>query len=203
MKEIYLTIESYEKNSTEYIKNTSEIKIFPDVLRDISIFLDLLKGEKVIDIAFGSGRDILYFKENGIDVSGIELTRSFIDNLKKRIDVPLYLMDMTELNLEESYYDGIWCCSSFSHIPKNDAQRTLEGFNRITKMGGLLFLSLKKGEGDGWVQKGNIENLPRFFSYYNFSEISNILKNAGFEVIKYIDEGEKSRWMSVFSRKVV
>jgi ubiquinone/menaquinone biosynthesis C-methylase UbiE len=201
-RKINKTIDSYSKSYKEYIDNTIDINTFPDVARDIDIFINYLNGKKVIDVAFGSGRDIVYFLSKSLEVSGIELTNEFIVELQKRVDIPLFLMDMRDIKLPDSNYDGVWCCSSFSHIPKEDSGDTLIGFNRLLKKGGILFLSIKSGKGEEWVSKGNINEMPRYFSYYNKNEISDLLSSSGFEVISIIDDSSSSRWLSVFSRKI-
>ena len=40
-------------------------------------------GQKVLDIGFGSGRDMLYLKGKGVDIFGIDASEAFVRHFKE------------------------------------------------------------------------------------------------------------------------
>ena len=60
------TVSSYEAKADEYIRNTDQLSYFPDLPAVLDKFITLLPGKKVLDVAFGAGRDTLYFIEHGL-----------------------------------------------------------------------------------------------------------------------------------------
>lgn len=201
------TIASYEAKAGEYIKNTESLETFPGLQTMLDSFISLLPGRRILDVAFGSGRDTLYFSQKGLDVEGIELTQAFIDALQLKTSIPLYKMDMRQLKFEDNTFDGIWCCAAFLHIPRTDALTTLQGFARVLKLNGILHLDLKEGFGEKWVTApdSNVSNAQRYFTYYHFDEICRLLKQAGFEVFATQKRDHikpnKSFWLNLTCRK--
>lgn len=199
-----LTVESYVENAQEYIKNTDQLSYFPGLQQWLDKFIDLLPGPDVLDIAFGSGRDILYMYEHNLKVQGIELVDEFISTLRQKINVPLYKMDMRDLDFDNELFDGIWCCSAFLHIQKRQALSTLKGFNRILRTNGLIFLSLKLGNGYEWKIEGNISTHKRYFSYYTIEEITELLSKVGMKIVatSLVTSRRKSHiWLSLIAQK--
>ncbi|HWS84369.1 MAG TPA: class I SAM-dependent methyltransferase [Ktedonobacteraceae bacterium] len=202
------TIASYEIKAEEYIRNTDQLSYFPDLPAMLDMFLSMLPGRHILDIAFGSGRDTFYFIEHGLKVEGIELTQAFIDSLRKKIDIPLYKMDMRGLTFKDSSFDGIWCCSAFLHLPRTDALRTLKGFYRILRAKGILYIDLKEGNGEMWVQNndGHVTEMPRFFTYYQLEEICALLLDAGFRIEytrkqRHPKHAYKHSWLNIIALK--
>ena len=205
---IQKTIESYEVKADEYIRNTDQLSYFPNIPAMLDMFISMLPGKKVLDVAFGSGRDTLYLIEHGLEVQGVDLAQSFIDALRTKIDIPLYKMDMRHLDFSDNTFDGIWCCSALVHLPRTDILPTLRGFHRVLAPKGVLYFDLKEGEGEKWVANndGHVTEMPRFFTYYQIEEVRDLLIQAGFNV-EYTRRQphpkyeHKNAWLNVISCK--
>ena len=92
----------YDVNSKEYIENT----INCDMKMHYQKFLKYLpeKG-KILDIGFGSGRDMIYFKSLGYEVYGIDTSIEFVNNMKlKGFNVKEEVVE--QIN-DDNIYDGI------------------------------------------------------------------------------------------------
>ena len=68
---------------------------------------------------------------------------------------------------------------------------------------GLLFFSLKRGEGE------SRDKLGRFYSYYEKNEVEKYLEKANFQTKKFIEgasvglAGKKESWMGFFCEKIL
>ncbi len=105
-------------------------------------------------------------------------------------------MDMTKLNFKESSFDAIWACSSFLHIPKKDAKSTLEGFNRVLKNDGILYISVMEGKNDSERKNNDLNWGFRHFSDYKKEELSTLLTDCKFEIIDI--QEIKTNWGRTF-----
>jgi len=100
----------------------------------------LKKGDKILDLACGSGTFATMLKLKGFDSSGLDLSDEIIEiaNEKKKInhlDIPFYVMDMTSFNLNEKY-DVVTCFF--------DSINFLDNKNKIKKMLDTVYKHLNK-----------------------------------------------------------
>jgi len=191
------TIESYEAlagdHHTEHLEDINEIKCHAD------FFISNLKGKRVLDVGSGPGRDAKYFASHGLNVAGIDLSQKLITLAAKNVPAARFIkMDMRKLEFPESTFDGIWACASFLHIPKKEASSTLLEFRRVLRPGGLLFIAVKEGAGEGWMEK---EGRPRFFALYTEDELGGLIESCGFRILDVIGEKKKSMWLNFFAIK--
>ena len=198
-----VTIASYDQDFEEFTEKTRSVNFFPGLQEELDRFIAMLPGAHVLDVGFGSGRDTLYFARAGLIASGIELTLNFIRSLRRITTSPLCCADMRKLCFCNRAFDGIWCCASILHLDRTDASSALREFSRVLRLGGALYVSVKEGEGDEWIQEGHIAT-PRYFTYYSLEGISDLIRDAGFEIThsqaKPHQAGRRS-WLSIFARK--
>jgi cyclopropane fatty-acyl-phospholipid synthase-like methyltransferase len=171
----------------------------------MDFFIGELQGRDVLDIGFGSGRDVIYMASQKLNVTGIEISLNFIKRLKKLNIASVYKMDMRQITFGNSSFNGIWCCASFIHVPKNEAQTILEKFNYTLKPKGLLFLSVKEGIGESFEIRpdSNINLRKRYFYYYSIDEISDLITKSKFIIKSLIinDSSKGFNWINVFAVK--
>ena len=71
----------YDKNAKDYITNT----INCDMSHHYQKFIKYLpSNSKILDIGFGSGRDMIYFQSQGHIVEGIDTSIEFVNNMKSQ-----------------------------------------------------------------------------------------------------------------------
>lgn len=194
------TIETYEDLAEDYSKNHFDIE---EVRKFIDFFIQNLKGKNILDVGCGPGRDAKYFCEHGFDVTGIDLALNFVEMASRNVPGAKFLqMDMADLDFDDDEFDGVWACASFLHIPKKQAKDVLSGFFRVLKPGGLLFLSVKQGDGEKLVLEDIYNGRERFFALFSQDELKNLIESCGFDIIKIIlDSNERSSWINVFAVK--
>lgn len=193
------TRDMYDELAEDYRAENKGVDI-PEQKR---VFIERLTGLSVLDLGCGPGRDCFTFSNSGLNVTGIDLSRSFLEMAAERApDVKYYEMDMRALSFSDESYDGVWSCSSMLHVPKVDAQEVVSECYRVLKVGGVLFLSLKEGVGEIWVEKDEYRGHRKFFALYGADEILAILNAVGFKIEEWeLDEKVNGNWINIFARK--
>ena len=198
-KAISKTIRTYDKYAEKYFQINNSIDEIKNLLE---IFVENLNGEKILDAGCGHGRDAKFFSDLGYEVTGVDLSEKLLEIARKNAPkAEFYLMDMRNLAFPSDYFDGIWACASFLHIPKKDSRKTLDEFYRVLKPNGLLYLSVKEGCGVGFVKSAQYGNEERYFVFYNSKELRELVEGK-FKVFNEIIEKKKDNWINIFARKL-
>ena len=161
----------YDVNVKEYIENT----INCDMSFHYKKFLKYLpKTGKILDVGFGSGRDMIYFNLLGYDVEGIDTSIEFIKNMKSQGFV-VSLMSVIEMNFKKKY-DGIWACASLLHVKRGKLEEAILKCINALKGNGILYCSFKYGDQE--IEKDN-----RYFNYINEKIINDIADRNDLNII--------------------
>jgi len=148
----------------------------------IERFIGILKGKKVLDGGCGVGRDIKEFLKGSIEVEGLDFSVKAIRICRSFApQVPYHVMDILRAGKLRTKYDGIWACASLLNIKKKDVPRVLRGFRKILNPEGVLFVSVKEGEGERMVAD---EAGKRLFSFFAPLELKRVLEEAGFRPLE-------------------
>ena len=122
---------------------------------DRAMFLELVGkyGQPVLDVGCASGRIILDFAAQGIDIDGVDVSPEMIElcekNAKKKgLNLNLYVQDMSALNLERKYKTILVPSSSFQLLLQpGEPQKAMSCFFEYLEPGGALvspFMTLWK-----------------------------------------------------------
>jgi ubiquinone/menaquinone biosynthesis C-methylase UbiE len=166
-------IESYNKHAQERELNTLEDwKI--DKRAD---FLSLLKQEEkhsLLEIGAGAGKDSLFFQDNDMDVTCIDLSPEMV-KLCKQKGLSVQVMDMADLKFPEKSFDAVYTFNSLLHIPKTDLPLVLKNIQMVLKPNGLFHLGIygKEDEFEGIWEKDSYTP-KRFFAFYSDENIKQI-----------------------------
>ncbi|MBI2598460.1 MAG: methyltransferase domain-containing protein [Candidatus Diapherotrites archaeon] len=205
MNEYEITRQEYDKNNEFYAKRLQAF----NWQKQIDYFAGLLSGKRVLDAGCGVGRDAGKFLKIGFEVDGIDYSK---ENLKKAKTLfpkaNFFQQNILATNLPSNTYDGIWACASILHLKKKDLPTALSEFNRLLKLHGRLFVSVKQGKGEQMVKNDAGE---RFFSFFQPDEIKKVIQTAGFKIIfsEIVphenltgDASQKPDWICIFSEKI-
>ena len=110
---------------------------------------------------------------------------------------------MRNINFPVNSFDGIWSMASILHIPKLEVKDTIIKFREVLKTNGIIYISVKLGEGEKFVKRDRYKGLEKFFAFYTESEIADLLENCGFEIIKLslYKVPKQATWIDVFAVK--
>ena len=150
------TLAYYERNADEYFAATAHVNA--RALYDP--FLKALPpGARILDAGCGSGRDTRAFTQLGYRVTAIDASPGLAQRAAAFTGQPCAVLPFEELTFENAF-DGIWACASLVHVPQRDVPDIVRRFMGALAPGGVLYLSLREGEGE------RIEPDGRFYSYY-------------------------------------
>ena len=197
------TIKYYEKEYETFISET--IDADTEVLR--RRFLRLIPGNgDILDLGCGSGRDTKAFIDAGYRVSAIDGSEEICHAASEYTGIDVKCMDFFDIKAVEAY-DGIWACASVLHVEKSRIPKLLEVLYRALKKGGILYLSFKYGDHDGFRDRRHFTDLNE----NGFSELLDSLycESVTRDEFELVDEwksedvrrGKNVEWLNVILRK--
>lgn len=156
------------------------------------------RGARILDLGCGSGRDVAVYTKMGHWVAGMDLSMGMLLEAIKRAPSSYLQGDMNHLPLKPASFDAAWMSASLLHLPREAAPGVLAGVNRVLKPEGVLYLSLKEGEGEFWEQREG----ERFFTYFGVEEIGGLLIEAGFQIEwQWVEPTKKHDWIDSLALK--
>ncbi len=134
----------YDRHADSYISTTVSL----DMSAQYSLFLPYLKqGSCVLDAGCGSGRDSLYFLEQGFKVEAFDISAAMVEHARALTGLAVRKLSFAELDYG-SAFDGIWACASLLHVPRTELPEVFGLLHRALKPQGLLYCSFKEREED-------------------------------------------------------
>ena len=110
-------------------------RIRNDMLRS---FLRPAPGELVVDLGCGSGRALMWNRDLGAAMVGIDIAPYF--SLEARQQVDLMLGDLRKLPFAEATFDKAWSLDVLEHLSPEALAGMLAEAGRVLKPGGSLFV---------------------------------------------------------------
>ncbi len=167
----------YEKNYKNLIKmyNNADIKILNKLFDEY-----IKKSNKVLDIGFGSGRDLKYIKNLSAKVFGVESCEGFIENLEKEIYFKnrVYFATLPNLKLNLNFkFDVIISIAVFMHLSKSEIQESIKNIKKYLKNGGVVIISYsigKRKNDERFFENLSIEFMRESFEKFEFREVKLI-----------------------------
>jgi SAM-dependent methyltransferase len=105
---------------------------------------------------------------------------------------------LRSLPFADAVLDAAWVNASLLHISRAQAPGVLAEVRRALKPGGVLYLSLKEGDGEVWEQREGM----RFFSFFRVEETHEMLAEAGFTLLdEWIEPTKKVTWINILAKK--
>lgn len=138
-------------------------------------------SDKVLDIGFGSGRDLIHLKRRGITAWGVDGSKSFVDIFKaeyKSFQERIYHSVLPKLDLPKKYEDFfsvIYSIATWMHLPKEEHFEVILNIKKYLKPGGKVIISYSISER---------ENDPRYFEDINPEQLALLFETFGFNLLE-------------------
>lgn len=158
---------------------------------------------RVLDAGCGPGYHMAWMEAQGFRVTGMDLSNEMLIQARMRVRGELVHLDMCQLTFPPASFEGIWCCSSFFHLPKAQATTALSQMQRVLVPEGMLSLSLLEGQGETWEEESRFAGVERFFARYTSKEFEALLREAHFSLMECSRDVADSThtWLNFLARK--
>lgn len=191
------TLDYYDNHSDEFYKNTVDVEFAATQQRFLQ---KLKKGSTILDFGCGSGRDTIYFLEQGYHVDAIDGSVELCRLASEHTGIKVKNMLFQELSAVEQY-DGIWACSSILHLPLETLTEVMGKMQIALKKKGIIYTSFKYGIFAG-------ERNGRYFTDMTeetFAEFLNGINGLEIEeewiTLDVRPEREEERWLNLILLK--
>ncbi|KWW16497.1 MULTISPECIES: class I SAM-dependent methyltransferase [Peribacillus] len=170
---------------------------------DSAIFTkDFFLEKKVKDIlipGIGYGRNAKVFIDNGIDVTGIEISKTAIELAKQSGLTIRYIHgSVTDMPFDNKLYDGIFCYALIHLLNEREREKFIKDcYNQLKPNGYMIFITISKeapmfgkGKQIGKDYFGIFDELKMFF--YDSDSIKQEFGTYGLMEISEIVEPHKN-----------
>jgi SAM-dependent methyltransferase len=168
-------------------------------------FLKLLQQQgktTLLEIGAGTGKDSLFFQDNGLQVVCTDLSPAMV-NLCRKKGLQAYVMDFLSLDFPSASFDAIYALNCLLHVPTHDLPAVLRSLRDLLRPGGLFFLGVYGGiEWEG-VHEEDWHNPPRFFAFHT-DEFMQRTAAPFFDLVSFKTiplQGEKLHFQSIVLRR--
>lgn len=110
---------------------------------------DFFLEKKVKDIlipGIGYGRNAKVFMDNGINVTGIEISKTAIElSRQSGLDISIYHGSVTDMPFDDKLYDGIFCYALIHLLSKPERDKFIKDcYNQLKSKGYMIFTTISK-----------------------------------------------------------
>lgn len=198
---------AYDTIALDYNQRTHDLDQFAGVKDDLEEFCESLGGDLVLDAGAGACRDTAFLIKKGLRVEAIDISQEMLTTGKQVCPTSIMrVMSVTDLAYRSRVFDGIWCNAVLLHLEEQSFVKALKEFHRVLSTDGVLYISIKKGEGVDIVREQSHANLYRAFFYYDVSTVLELLEDNNFHITRCSERTEvlqkyTNHWINVFAQK--
>ena len=143
-------------------------------------------GDRVLDVACGTGAVSSAAAEAGANVTGIDMSPAMVETARRN-GVDARVMDAERLDFPDGSFDHVLCAFAIFFLP--DPGRALGEWRRVLRPGGRLALSAFADFDPRWewIEEFTPERLkrPPGTMFDSEAELEGVLGPAGFEDVRF------------------
>lgn len=174
--------EAYDRQAAQ----RNEMKLQDWKVTEREDFLHLLREEglnRLLEIGAGPGKDSLYFQENGLQVTAVDLSEEMV-KLCRLKGLDAYAMDFYELGFADGTFDAVYAFNCLLHVPKASLPRVLREIRRVLKPNGLFFLGVYGGRDSEGIWEEDTYEPKRFFSFFSSEALLKMVGDE-FDILRF------------------
>ncbi|KUO78787.1 MAG: methyltransferase [Desulfosporosinus sp. BRH_c37] len=147
----------------------------------------------------GYGRNAKVFMDNGIKVTGIEISETAIDLARQSgLDISIYHGSVTDMPFDNKFYDGIFCYALIHLLNNRERKKFIQDcYSQLKPNEYMIFTTVSKKA--PMFGKGNQLSKDRFETmkgvkifFYDSDSVKREFGNYGLVDISEIDEPNKN-----------
>lgn len=178
------TFDYYANNATHLIQrydNADMSKLHKTFLKHIP------KSGKVLDIGFGSGRDLSFLYESSYDIWGIDPTEEFVLNAQDRFKEysEHFFQDSipVSINLEKlnNRFDAVILIAMWMHLEHIKYEEVVKDIVKFSKENSVIIIS---------YSQGNRVDDERCFEDIDFEYMTKLFKKYSYDLIEVISTAD-------------
>ncbi len=160
----------------------------------------------MLEIGSGSGRDARALERAGLTVRRTDVATGFVELLRAGGDQADLLDPLTDDLADPAApgtpYAGVWANACLLHVRREDLPTVLGRLAEATARDGLLYASVKEGDGEAWSVHGNITS-PRLFTFWREEPLRQALGASGWSVehVGRNDGRDGEGWLEVLATR--
>ncbi|GAB5418965.1 MAG: class I SAM-dependent methyltransferase [Crocinitomicaceae bacterium] len=160
--------------------------------------------QNILIPGIGYGRNAKIFRDNGMSVTGIEISKTAIDLALDHFgnDLLIHHGSVTEMPFDDKLYDGIFCYGLIYLLDNDERKKLIQDcFNQLAESGYMFFTAITKdaqtyGHGtliskDRFEMFGGVkiffydkETIEEEFGEFGLFETTEVIENYPFHLIK-------------------
>ena len=164
----YVTASLRKSYNREKAEQRDHLEKEPWKIVERQQFLLLLQQEgktSLLEIGAGTGRDGLFFQEQGMHVICTDLSPAMVELCREK-GLQAYVMDFLNLDFPSDSFDAIYALNCLLHVPTRDLPTILQKLRELLRPGGLFFLGVYGGFEEEGPHDEDWHDPPRFFAHH-------------------------------------
>jgi 2-polyprenyl-3-methyl-5-hydroxy-6-metoxy-1,4-benzoquinol methylase len=197
MMTISKTIEYYNNNADQFFDSTFSLDLKPLYTAFLN---ELDSGVKLLDAGCGSGRDSLYFKHQGYDVTSFDASNVLVQKAENLLGYTVLCNTFQNIKFTDQF-DGIWACASLLHVAKDEMTSVMLKLSNALNVSGVIYVSFKYGETER-------KDAGRLFNDYTEPLFDKMIQHIPeLKVLKYwttddVRPEKNERWLNILIQKI-
>jgi SAM-dependent methyltransferase len=195
-----ITQDSYDRIADEYLERGRDRSLLRPWM---DRFKELLPSDApVLDLGAGPCQDSGELRGLGLRVISVDRSRRMLMAAHHEIPGPRVQADMRQLMCRPHCIAGVWACASLLHLDRDELAPAMSEIRNVLVPSGVLFVSLKYGNGAAWDASKFGVDAPRWFTYWSDDDLDASLESAGFEIVESATEDHPpNRWIARIARR--
>jgi len=145
-------------------------------MREREKFLRFLHENSVqtlIDVGCGPGIHAVYFRENGLRVTCVDLSPEMVARCTEK-NFDAYVCDVVDLAALGKTFDAVFTMNSLLHVPRTQMIQVLKAIRDTLTQNGLFYWGQYGGEEWEGVREDDDYEPKRFFSFMEDEKITQL-----------------------------
>lgn len=172
------TIDYYNSHTSELVERYNQADV-----KSLHRLFDryILSNHTVLDLGFGSGRDLLYLQDKGVQIWGNDGSTEFVERFKRAypaLEKRIFHSILPEISLPnecKAMFDAVISIATIIHIPKEEHFEIILNLKKYLKPKGMVILS--------YSTRPRMDD-PRFFESLEPNQMALLFESFGFSLVE-------------------